>query len=178
MPEEEFPEEPWSYGEYGQIVGTEYLPNLTMSVAMSGDKQIENCHSQLHRLIESEMLLCRFPEKLRSPSAEDFENLQNALDEFTDGMIQHISEPTSATDALKDKERQKIIRPAFTEISKQIKKLFTETRLRMTGDKDEYKNFWETQYSKYDEIRRLLGGQKDGQIVPDDKPDPLLKLLV
>jgi len=56
--------------------------------------------------------------------------------------------------------------------------LLTETRLRMDSNKEEYKDFWETQYPKYNEISRLLGSQKDGQIVPDDKPDPLLKLLV
>jgi len=48
----------------------------------------------------------------------------------------------------------------------------------MDSNKEEYKDFWETQYPKYNEISRLLGSQKDGQIVPDDKPDPLLKLLV
>lgn len=174
LPEETLPEEPWSHGEYGQIIGTEYLPELTMAVMMSDDVQTEKIHSQLHKLIELEKTLCRFTEKLRAPNIKDFENLQNDLDE----MLTHINQPISAADALKDELRQKTIRPAFTKISEQIKKLFTETRLRMIGNEDEYKDFWENQYPKYNEIRILLGSQKDGQIVLDEKPDPLLKLLV
>jgi len=67
------------------------------------------------------MTLCHFPEKLRVPITEDFDNLQSALDKFSDEMIEYISKPTSATEALKDEKRQKIIRHAFTELGKQIK---------------------------------------------------------
>jgi len=37
MPDESLLEEPWSYDEYGKIVGTEYLLDITMSVARSGN---------------------------------------------------------------------------------------------------------------------------------------------
>ena len=154
LPEEPIPDNAWEYSEFGEIIAIEYLKNLTMEVAMAGG-QTENIHSQLHKLIEAEKKICRFPEKLRELDLTELDSILIALDRVPDHIIDQVSQIEDVTEAKADTTRQ-LMNEMVNLFGPILDRLSKTSKVFLDGQKTMYPDFWKA-YNQVDTMRTAVG---------------------
>lgn len=160
LPDEDIPDDAWGYGENGEVITIEYLKNVTMAVAMEGG-QVEEIHSQLHKLIEAEKKINRFPELLGDLDMSGLENINADLDKFSAVEIDRVSTIPDVTTASIDVNRT-LMNTFVNHYGPILNKLLQTSKVSLDVDHSVYPEFWNL-LMRVDTMRTAVGIMgKDG----------------
>ncbi len=160
LPDEDIPEQAWEYGEQGDVVAIDYLRNLTMAVAMEGG-QVEKVHAQLHRLIEAEKKINRFPEQLTGLDMDGLENIETDLNKFSAEEITRVHSIPNVAEASIDINRQ-LMNILVNHYGPILNKLVETAAIKEDADHKHHPEFW-VLIQRVDAMRTAVGIMgKDG----------------
>ena len=160
LSDEEIPDRAWEYGENGEVVAIEYLVNLTMAVAIEGG-QAEEVHSHLHKLIEVERKINRFPELLADLDMSGLENINADLDKFSAEEINRVNSIPDVATASVDVNRT-LMNTFVNHYGPILNKLLQTSKISLDLNHTAYPEFWNL-VKRVDSMRTVVGIMgKDG----------------